>query len=141
MSYFPAEMPRPEPDRDDRDFWTSCAQQQLRFQACAACGTPRHPPRPICHQCQSFAIKWVESGSRAVVYTYCVVHHPNHPALAERVPYIVGVVEFPNLPGIRFVTNITGAAPQDVRIGMAVTLWWDDIGDGQFIPRFRPNPP
>lgn len=141
MSYFPAEMPRPEPDRDDRDFWTSCAQQQLRFQACAACGAPRHPPRPICHQCQSFAIKWVESGSRAIVYTYCVVHHPNHPALAERVPYIVGVVEFPNLPGIRFVTNITGAAPQDVRIGMAVTLWWDDIGDGQFIPRFRPNPP
>lgn len=139
MSYFPAEMPRPESDRDDHEFWSGCAQQQLRFQACAECGTLRHPPRPICHKCHSIVCKWVGAPSTALIYTYCVVHHPNHPALARRVPYVVGVVEFPTLPGVRLVTNITDVQPLDVRIGMKVSLWWDDIGDGLFVPRFRPN--
>ena len=140
MSYFPAEMPRPEPDRDDCEFWRNCAQQQLRFQACTACGTPRHPPRPICHRCHSMAIEWEDPGARATLYTYCVIHHPNHPAVVARVPYIVGVVEFPALSGVRLVTNVTDVAPADARIGMELSLWWDDIGDGMFVPRFRPLP-
>ena len=139
MSYFPAQMPRPEPDRDDQEFWNGCAQQQLRFQACADCGTLRHPPRPICHKCHSIDSKWVDAPSRGIIYTYCVVHHPNHPALAACVPYVVGVVEFPALPGVRLVTNITGVEPSSVRIGMEVSVWWDDIGGGVFVPRFRPS--
>jgi uncharacterized OB-fold protein len=83
----------------------------------------------------------VEAPSSAVVYTFCVVHHPNHPAVASRVPYVVGVVEFPSLPGVRLVTNITDVAHSAVRIGMPVSIWWDDIGGGMFVPRFRPAAP
>jgi uncharacterized OB-fold protein len=140
VSYFPAEMPRPEPDRDDREFWAACAERRLCFQACASCGTLRHPPRPICHVCQATGTKWLEAPASAVLYTYCVAHHANHPAVATRVPYIVGLVEFPALPGVRLVTNITDMSPADVRIGMEVRLWWDDIGEGMYVPRFRGTP-
>jgi uncharacterized OB-fold protein len=141
VSFFPDEMPRPEPDRDDQGFWEACAQRRLCFQACGACGALRHPPRPICYRCHSVETKWVEAPSPAVVYTFCVVHHPNHPAVASRVPYVVGVVEFPSLPGVRLVTNITDIAHSTVRIGMPVSIWWDDIGGGMFVPRFRPAAP
>jgi uncharacterized OB-fold protein len=81
----------------------------------------------------------VDGPSTAVVYTFCVVHHANHPAVEPVVPYVVGVVVFPTLPGVRFVTNITDVAPEAVRIGMLVELWWDDIGDDMKVPRFRPS--
>lgn len=138
MSYFPAEMPRPEPDRDDREFWAHCAERRLRFQACARCGALRHPPTPICHACQSTETRWVEAPGTAVIYSYCVVHHPNHPAMASRVPYVVGLVTFPSLPGVRLVTNIIDLPPAEIAIGAEVALWWDDIGEGMWIPRFRP---
>jgi uncharacterized OB-fold protein len=134
-------MPRPEPDRDDHEFWDYCAARQLRFQACDRCGTLRHPPTPICHHCQATATRWVEAPPTAVIYTFCVVHHANDPAVAARVPYVVGLVHFPSLPGVRLVTNITDIAPDKVQIGAEVALWWDDIGKGLWIPRFRPIEP
>lgn len=139
MSFFPADMPRPEPNWDDEEFWRSCAKEKLVFQACAECNTLRHPPGPTCPACLSIRVRWVDGPSTAVVYTFTVIHHPNHPAVESVVPYVVAVVEFPKLPGIRFVTNITDVAPDAVRIGMPVELWWDDIGDDMKIPRFRPS--
>jgi uncharacterized OB-fold protein len=139
MSMFPADMPRPEPDMDDKDFWASCADGKLCFQGCAECGKLRHPPTPICWNCHSVEVNWVEAPAEAELYTYNVVHHPSHPAVTEAVPYIGALVDFPSLPGVRLVTNLVDVDPADVSIGMPVTLVWDDIGDGMNIYRFTPK--
>jgi uncharacterized OB-fold protein len=68
-----------------------------------------------------------------------VVHHANHPAVVAKVPYVAGLVTFPDLPGVRLITNITDIAPEQVTIGAEVALWWDDIGEGMWVPRFRPS--
>jgi uncharacterized OB-fold protein len=47
------------------------------------------------------------------------------------------VLEFPGCPGVRLISNLTDVDPAEVRIGQRVTLWWDDVGDGMFLPRFR----
>jgi uncharacterized protein len=136
MAYFPDEMPAPEPNADDAPFWSLCAERKLCFQACARCNTLRHPPRPICAKCLSVESKWVPAPAEAVVYTFTVVHHASHPAVASKLPYIVAVVEFPSLPGVRLVTNITDKPPSALCIGMHVRLWWDDIAEHIYIPRF-----
>lgn len=138
MALFPETMPRPEPDMDDAPFWQACAERRLQFQACGDCGLLRHPPAPICGGCHSTAVTWVAAPATAEVFSYTVVHHPSHQAVAERVPYVVGLVTFPELPGVKLVTNITDTDPAAVHVGMALTLWWDDIGDGMHLPRFRP---
>ena len=138
MAYFPDDMPRPEPDWDDRGYWEHCAEQRLCFQTCGACGIVRHPPGPMCAACHSTAVSWTDAPSEAEVYSYNVVHYAGHPAVKARLPYVGAVVEFAGLPGVRLVTNVTHVEPAEMRIGMAVRLWWDDIGDGMFIPRFRP---
>jgi uncharacterized OB-fold protein len=138
MAFFPDDMPRPEPDWDDRDFWKHCAEQHLRFQACGACGVVRHPPRPMCACCQSTNVTWVDAPTEGTVYSYNVVHYVSHPAVATRVPYVGAVVEFPEVPGVRLVTNVTEVDPASMEIDMRVSLWWDDIGDGMHVPRFRP---
>ena len=74
------------------------------------------------------------------VYSFTVVRHATHPAVAERLPYIVALVEFAGLPQVRLVSNVTDACVEAVRIGMPVQLWWDRL-DGQpelYVPRFRP---
>lgn len=138
MAYFPDDMPRPDPDRDDREFWAYCAQRELKFQACAKCGTLRHPPIPVCPQCHSTETVWVDAPAVATVFTYTVVHHASHAAVTPRLPYVVAVLDFPDLPGVRLVSNLTEIAPSQVRIGMNVKIWWDDIGDGMQVPRFSP---
>lgn len=42
----------------------------------------------------------------------------------------MGVLTFPDVPGVRLVSNVTDVDPKQVRIGMPVQLWWDAIGDG-----------
>lgn len=138
MPYFPNEMPRPVPAMNDTEFLRGCEKRHLRFQACAACGILRHPPMPICSQCHSTAEKWVEAPTTAKVYSFTVVHHASHPAVKTSLPYVVALLEFPALPGVRLISNITHVDPSEVRIGMQVDLWWDDIGEGMFLPRFRP---
>lgn len=140
MSYFLPTAPRPEPNFDDRGFWAHCAERKLAFQTCADCGAPRHPPTPVCWQCRSTRISWREVAGRGEVFSFTVVHHALHEAMAERAPYVVAVVSFAELPGPRLVSNLTDVDPAAVRIGMPVQLWWDDIGEGQFLPRFRPVP-
>jgi len=138
MAYFPDDMPRPDPDWDDRDYWKNCAEKHLRFQACGACGIVRHPPRPMCANCQSTSVTWVDAPNEATVYTYNVVHYVSHPAVTARVPYVGAVVQFAEIPEVRLVTNVTDVDPKAVKIDMQVILWWDDIGEGMFVPRFRP---
>ena len=45
-------MPQKRPNRTlgprHDDFWAGCADGELRLQRCAACGTYRHPPGPLC---------------------------------------------------------------------------------------------
>lgn len=138
MSYFPADMPRPEPDMDDKAFWESCAEKRLCFQGCADCGTLRHPPTPICYVCHSVNVKMVEAPEEAEVFTYNVIRHASHAAVTGSLPYIGAVVEFAGMPGVRLITNVTDIDPAEMKIGMRVRLWWDDIGENMALPRFRP---
>lgn len=138
MAYFSEAMPAPHPNFDDRDFWAACAEKRLQFQACAECSTARHPPTPVCPHCRSFKVTWKLTAGRAEVYTHTTVHHASHEAVKPSLPYVVAVVTFPDVPGVRLVTNVTDIDPKEVRIGMALALWWDVIGDGMHIPRFKP---
>jgi uncharacterized OB-fold protein len=55
-----------------------------------------------------------------------------------RLPYVAAVVTFAGVDGVRLVSNITDCEASAVKIGMPVQLWWDDLGDGMFVPRFAP---
>ena len=144
MAYFPADMPVPVPTLDDAAFWNHCAERRLRFQCCSACERPRHPPTPVCAHCRSMRLHWVEAPEHATVFTFTVVHHASHPAVAGRLPYVVAVVDFPQLPQVRLVSNVTDVDPAMMRIGLPLRLWWDRLADDDaaagpiYLPRFRP---
>jgi uncharacterized OB-fold protein len=62
-----------------------------------------------------------------------------HPLLADRVPYNIAVIEFPDAPGTncRLISNVIDVAPEELYIGMEVEVAWEEPKPGVVIPRFR----
>ena len=71
------------------------------------------------------------------MFSYTIVHHPAHPALKTAVPFNVAVVHLDAADDVRLVSNVVDAAPAEMAVGMRVTLVWDEVEGGMFLPRFR----
>ena len=124
------------PDANSRPFWDACAKRELRFQRCSGCGVCRFPPLGGCRDCGSNEAEWIEVSGRGQVFSFTVVHHPAMPDIAEHVPYAVVVVEFDDAPGARLISNVLDAGIDEIEIGMAVELAWDEPKPGVILPRF-----
>ena len=138
MPYLPPELPRIAPGRDDAPWWDALRRHELVIQRCARCGTWRHPPGPVCAACRSSDARFERVSGRGRVFSYTIVHHPVHPALAGRVPYNVALVELPDAGGVRIVTNLLDVPPAEVRVGCEVEVVFEDVDDELTLPRFRP---
>ena len=67
------DLPMPVPEPENQPFWDALATGELWVQSCADCGTMRHPPRPMCADCQSMAVDWVALSGAGHVYSYIVL--------------------------------------------------------------------
>ncbi len=138
--WFPDEMPPPAASADTAGWWEACLGHRLVVQRCTSCGTTRHPPGPLCPSCRQGSAQWSELAGTGRVYSYTVVRQAFLAALADTVPYVVAVVEPDGADGARFVSNVVDCDPEDVRVGMAVEVVWEDMGPDLSLPRFRPAP-
>lgn len=130
----PAELVRITTDPSTEPFWQAAKERRLVAPRCADCDAFRLPPTPFCPHCQSASVEWVQLSGRATVYTYTVVQ--GFPGLAD-ITLVPVVVDLPDAPGARLVTNVVGAAPGDVRIGTELTVDFHPISDGWLLPVFR----
>ena len=135
--WFPDDMPTPAASRETLAWWQAAAEHRLLVQSCGDCGQTQLPPGPLCASCRSFNRTWQEVSGRGTVYTYTVVHRAYVPALADKLPYVVIVVELEGGGGARLTSNLVDTDPAAVRIGMAVEVVWEDLGPGLVVPRFR----
>lgn len=136
--WFPDAMPAPAANDLTRPFFEAAREHRLVVQRCEECGAHRHPPRPLCPHCGSFVARWDEVSGQGTLFTWSVVHQPFHPALRPVVPFVVAVVELAGTGGTRMATNLVEASPDDLVIGLAVVVAWEDMGPELTLPRFRP---
>lgn len=125
----------PAVTHDTQFFWDGCTQHQLLIQRCTGCQALRHPPRPMCPRCNSVEWDTIESSGRGDVFSFVMPHHPPYPWFEY--PYIVVLVQLEE--GIRLVSNLCEIAPEDVAIGMAVEVFYEEFEDGLVLPQFRPT--
>lgn len=141
MSYLPNAIPGPRPNLDDGEFWAYCRQHELRFQRCTACGRFRAPPVPTCPHCQSDGFEWIKARDEAELFSFTVVHFKAHPGIVAALPYNVAIVRFPSFDDVRIVSNVVDVPNQDLRIGMKLSLVWEDSSTGIPVPRFGAKRP
>ena len=126
----------PKSDALTLPYWEGVKQGELRIQKCRPCGHVWHPPLHRCPQCHSTEIDWVATSGRATLYSYTVVHHPAHIAVADRVPYVVALATLEEGP--RVVSNLLDCPRDAVRIGMQLALVFQEIAPGLVLPQFAP---
>ena len=132
---------------DDDFFWEGLRNDRLLFQECTSCRQLRHPAGPMCPQCQSLQWAPVTAGGRGVVRAWLESKHPSleskhltleskHLTWPDANPRIVALIELTE--GLRLISNLRDIALADIREGLPVSVFFDDI-NGQRLHQFRPE--
>ena len=132
----PYRKPLPRIDEESRGYWEALARHELYFQRCRDCGTERFYPRAVCPVCLSSSTAWVRASGRGTVYSFTVTRQNQAPGFREELPYVLAVVELAEGP--RLMTNVIGCPPEEVRIGMAVEVVFEDVTPEVTLAKFRP---
>ena len=128
--------PIPVPDTISAPFFDGARDGRLMLQHCTACDGWSFPVRERCPHCFAAALEWRQASGRGTLYTFAIMHQVMNPGFAAAVPYNVSQVDLAE--GVRMVSNVVGVSNAALRIGMALEVVFEDVGDDTRIPKFRP---
>jgi len=118
-----------------REFFDGARAGRLMVQKCDSCGRLRFPAHELCSKCNSTASRWVPVSGRGEVFSFNIMHQVYHPGFAREVLYAVVVVELEE--GCKFVSNLLGVKPHEIKCGMPVEVTFEKLSDDVSIPKFR----
>ncbi len=115
----------------DAAFHAALAEGRIEIQRCGDCARHVFFPRVLCPHCGGASLEWVEASGEGVVYSTTVVRQRPERGGDHNVA-LIDLAE-----GVRMMSRVEGPAPHEVRIGMAVRAYVDDV-DGRPGVLFEP---
>ncbi|CAH0991934.1 hypothetical protein SIN8267_02049 [Sinobacterium norvegicum] len=128
----PTRIPSPR-GHDNGWWWKACDEGKVLIQRCQSCDTLRHPPRPMCGECQSIEWDSIESTLDGEIFSFTTLHYPKIPGYDY--PNTVGVISLSE--GTRLVANIVDIDYEKVKIGMKVKGTVEQVDEKTMLPVFR----
>ncbi len=108
----PADTREPGPEQA---YFDALKDGRMLLQHCSACDRSVFYPRTLCPHCGAGGLDWREASGRGTVHATSVVHRR-----PEQGPsYNVALIDLAEGP--RMMSRVETIAPEEVRIGMAVT--------------------
>jgi len=122
------EIPKPLPEITpvNQPFWDGAKAGKLMMQRCKDCQSWVFCPRPICVECNSGDLEWVQLSGRGKVFSFTVIRE------------VVGQALRGFAPDIPYVTAWVCCPIEKVHIDMPVQVVFEDTGEGITLPKFRP---
>lgn len=127
--------PKPHITSLNAPFWEGTAKGELRVQHCDACGANFRFTHPWCPSCWTQDPGFIVAVGTGVVATYTVLHVAPFAAFEDRLPYVLALIDLDE--GVRMMANIVDCDPQEVHIGLRVSVTYEDR-DGVALPQFKP---
>lgn len=124
---------KPVYGHDNKWWWDHVEQGVLAIQRCTQCQTLRHPPRPMCHKCQSLEWDVKEASGKGTVCSFTNLHYPEFPGY--QYPLIIILVDLEE--GTRITSQLVDCDPEDVEFDMPVEMHIHEDADGFKLPVFR----
>lgn len=123
-----------------RPFWTAAKNGRLVLQKCGKCSTFNFFPKPWCIECGSRDLNWTDAKPFGTVYSFTISRSVamNFPGWEAELPVLMSLIDLDD--GVRLYGQVTGCAPEELKIGMRVEAYFEDISDEAGIPKFRPIP-
>jgi len=114
---------------EGKAFFDAARQGRFLIPVCTACNRAHWYPRVICPFCASDKVEWREASGKGTIYTFSVTRRVKE-------PYIIAHVTLAEGPTM--LTNIVACNADDVRIGQAVTVVFQETSNGPPVPMFKP---
>ncbi len=133
-------MPKqvPIPDPLSKPFWDACNERRLIVQNCAACNRLQYPPDKTCAACGSdHHLEWREVSGRGKILGYCVTYDSRIRVRQADQPFNLAVITLDDDPGIKFFSNLPGTPVDEVPVGAAVEVVFEEVAPGRLIHEWR----
>jgi len=133
-----AGKPLPQITDLTRPFWTAAKNGKLVLQKCGKCATFNFFPKPWCIECGSRDLNWTDAKPFGTVYSFTISRSVamNFPGWEAELPVLMCLIDLDD--GVRLYGQVKGCKPEDMKIGMRVEAFFEDISDEAGIPKFRP---
>jgi uncharacterized OB-fold protein len=118
-------------------YWEAAERGAVALQRCLDCGHVWHPPMPTCPHGTAHRIEWFDATGAGSLHSVTAVHHAAHPAVGERLPYLVALVDL--VEGPRIITTLLDADESGVRMGMPVRISLGPATGGLLLAVARPD--
>ena len=133
-------MPKviPVPDELSQPFWDAVNEKRLVLQHCGGCDLLQYPPKRSCSQCGSAEkLVWKEVEGKGHISSYILIEDGRLDRRMPDQPYNLAVVTLDEDPTINFYSNLPGVPVDQVPLGAAVEVVFEECGPGQLIHEWR----
>ena len=114
-------------------YWGAAEDGRFVLQYCSACSVFTHFPADACRRCGDAShLEWREVSGAGRVYTFTVVHRAAVPGFHP--PYAIAWIDLDEGP--RVFGGVLDCAPDGVRIGMPVTVVFEQRAGFGAMPNF-----
>ena len=127
--------PLPVSSVESKPFWDGCKNRQLLLPHCQRCGSHWFPASATCPKCLSTEWEWSKASGRGKIYSFGVYHRLYHKGFEAELPYAVVVVQLEEGP--RILSNVVGCAPENLKCGMPVEVFFEDVVEDTTLYKFR----
>jgi uncharacterized OB-fold protein len=130
-------LPRLTLERDEAsaEFFDAAAAEKISLRRCTGCDTYYAAEFPSCRACGAIDATTAHAAGTATLVTWTVVERAPHPAFADVVPYLVGIIELSEGP---WMCGRLLFIPERPRPGMALRAEFRRSHDGEAYPIFVP---
>lgn len=111
-------------------------EEKLMGTKCRGCGTLHLPPRPICTECGSREMEWVEMKGKGKLFAFTSICVAPTLMIEEGCgrdkPYCSGVVELDE--GVKITGRILGVDndnPENIKVGTPLSVEFVHRGEGE----------
>jgi uncharacterized OB-fold protein len=126
------------PDELTKPHFDAANEGRLEIQNCSACNRLQNPPMPTCSQCKSADnLEWKVMSGKGKIYNYGVVYDCPVRLLQEDQPFNLVVITLDDDPGIQMYSHLPGTPVDDVPVGDAVEVIFEETANGQKVPEWR----
>jgi uncharacterized OB-fold protein len=97
--------------------------------------------RPSCFECGSERLAWTPMSGKGEVYSFTVIRQVVGRAASKAfepdIPYVIAWVDLEEGP--RMITNVVGCGVEDVKLGMKVSVVFEQQSPEIWLPKFKPS--